>query len=136
MSAFVTWRPGYDGGSPQRFEVWHRASSQKEYQWKHSKPLSADVTSYRIKDLLDGEVYLFSVRGINKEGSGPFSLRKKAGPGIPPDSPLLPDFSGMLKDLFNDLRPHDSFRFAFISVKNPRKGLMCILLGKKYFVSI
>ena len=77
--------------------MWYRASSQNDYQWRQSKLLSADVTSYRVTGLMDGEVYIFSVRGRNKEGSGPFSLRKKAGPGIPPDSPLLPDDNGTLK---------------------------------------
>ena len=74
--------------------MWHRALSQSDYQWEHSKLLSADLTSYRVTNLLAGEVYMFSVRGVNKEGVGPFSRRKKAGPGVPSGSALLPDEKG------------------------------------------
>ncbi|XP_067038428.1 uncharacterized protein [Acropora muricata] len=95
----VRWRPGYDGGYPQKMEVWYRLFSDDDYKWSYSPRLSASVTSYRIPGLQAGKPYLFSVRGVNREGLGPFSEMVEAK-GLPPelnrdpkksDKPLPPE---------------------------------------------
>lgn len=72
-TAVLRWRPGYDGGYPQQMEVWYRLSSDNDYDWLQSPYLSASVTSYRIPELQTRQPYLFSIRGINREGAGYFS---------------------------------------------------------------
>ncbi|XP_074633287.1 uncharacterized protein LOC141892060 isoform X1 [Acropora palmata] len=95
----VRWRPGYDGGYPQKMEVWYRLFSDDDYKWSYSPRLSASVTSYRIPGLQAGKPYLFSVRGVNREGLGLFSEMVEAK-GLPPelnrdskksDKPLAPE---------------------------------------------
>ena len=54
-------------------EVWYRLSSDNDYDWLQSPYLSASVTSYRIPELQTRQPYLFSIRGINREGAGYFS---------------------------------------------------------------
>lgn len=80
--AVVRWRPGYDGGYPQQMEVWYRLSSDSDYEWRWSPHLSASVTLYQILGLQVEQPYLFSVRGINREGAGHFSDMVEAK-GIP-----------------------------------------------------
>ena len=92
-TAVVRWRPGYDGGYPQEMEVWYRLSSDNDYQWTYSPRLGASVTSYRIPGLQASKPYLFSVRGINREGVGPFSEMVEAK-GVPPELNRDPKKSG------------------------------------------
>ena len=74
-------------------EVWHRLTSDNDYEWRWSPHLSASVTSYQIPDLQVGEPYLFSVRGINREGAGHFSDMVEAK-GVPTVINRDPDKSG------------------------------------------
>lgn len=89
----VRWRPGYDGGYPQKMEVWYRLFSDDDYKWSYSPRLSASVTSYRIPGLQAGKPYLFSVRGVNREGLGLFSEMVEAK-GLPPELNRDPKKSG------------------------------------------
>ena len=82
-SAEVKWVPGYDGGYPQQMEVWYRHTSANDYEWRRSPYLPASMTSYHIPGLQADQPYLFSVRGINREGAGHFSDIVEAK-GIPP----------------------------------------------------
>ena len=54
-------------------EVWYRLSSDNDYEWQWSPHLLASTVSYQIPGLRAGQPYLFSVRGINREGAGHFS---------------------------------------------------------------
>lgn len=92
-TAMITWRPGYDGGYPQRLEVWHRLTTDNDYEWLKSPTLPASVTSYQISDLQPEHPYLFSIRGINREGAGHFSDIVEAK-GVPPVINRTPDKPG------------------------------------------
>ena len=74
-------------------EVWYRLFSDDDYKWSYSPRLSASVTSYRIPGLQAGKPYLFSVRGVNREGLGPFSELVEAKE-LPPELNRDPKKSG------------------------------------------
>ena len=74
-------------------EVWYRLSSDDDYKWSYSPRLSASVTSYRIPGLQAEKPYLFSVRGVNREGLGLFSEMVEAK-GLPPELNRDPKKSG------------------------------------------
>ena len=93
----MKWQPGYDGGYPQSFEVWHRLSTANDFDWLSSKYLRASVTSYKIPDLRPELEYDFSVRAINREGAGPFSSKVRAK-GNPSTFEPLPEELGMISN--------------------------------------
>ncbi|PFX26807.1 uncharacterized protein LOC111328463 isoform X2 [Stylophora pistillata] len=92
-TAVVRWRPGYDGGYPQQLEVWYRLTTDNDYEWLKSPHLPASETSYQIPDLQPEDLYLFSIRGINREGAGHFSDIVEVK-GLPPDINRSPDKPG------------------------------------------
>ena len=77
----VTWQPGHDGGYAQRFEVWYRKATDPDYQWKGTGVLPLGTNYYTFQGL--DSAYVFSVRGVNKEGAGMWSLVVDARTGIP-----------------------------------------------------
>lgn len=94
-TALIKWQPGYDGGYPQQMEVWYRLSSANDYEWRSSSYLPPSVTSHQIPNLQLGQMYLFSVRGINREGAGHFSDIVEAK-GLPLVINHIPKKSGKL----------------------------------------
>ena len=72
-SAVISWQKGYDGGSRQTLEIWYRLSISDDRHWKTIKNIPADLTTYTVYDIEPQQSYLFSMRGVNKMGSGIFS---------------------------------------------------------------
>ena len=81
------------------FEVWHRLSKHEDTQWEHSDLLPASVTSYKVSELQPGDVYYFSVRGVNKEGAGRFCQIIQAGGAVVPPGRPLPDKPGKFAEM-------------------------------------
>lgn len=72
-SAFISWKPGYNGGLKQTIEIWYRRADSDDHHWKTITRISADVTWYTVYSLEPQIPYLFSLRGVNKAGFGLFS---------------------------------------------------------------
>ncbi|XP_055064729.2 protein turtle homolog B [Misgurnus anguillicaudatus] len=74
--ANVSWVPGFDGGSNQKFTVWYKQMSaekkEERQEWMFFPVLSTD-NSMLVTDLLPATEYQFRVIAQNKAGSGPYS---------------------------------------------------------------
>ncbi|XP_046851843.1 protein turtle homolog A-like, partial [Xenia sp. Carnegie-2017] len=72
-SVAVSWKSGYNGGTPQTLEIWYRLTNTDDYHWQIMKNIPDHVTSYEIDDIDNQNSYIFSMRGLNNLGSGVFS---------------------------------------------------------------
>ena len=80
------------------FQVWYQVSTAEATRWGKSVFLPGTVLSYRVTGMLEGEVYHFSVRGVNSEGAGHFSEVVLAGGSVASPGRPLPGKPGRSVD--------------------------------------
>ena len=76
--AYVTWKPSYDGGSNQDFEIWYRESHLTDYQWKQITS-AQNTVSREVAVSAKSNKYYFSLRARNNKGYGRFTYVVEVG---------------------------------------------------------
>ncbi|XP_004613828.2 protein turtle homolog A isoform X2 [Sorex araneus] len=91
--ANVSWEPGFDGGSPQRFSVWYTQLARRPERAHHdwvSLAVPVGTAHLLVGGLQPHAPYQFSVLAQNQRGSGPFSEIVLAVPAGLPATPTAP----------------------------------------------
>lgn len=70
-SILISWKPPEDdGGKPITGYVVEKKDANASRWEPNTYPVGADVTEFRVPDLVEGDDYLFRVRAKNEEGLG------------------------------------------------------------------
>ncbi|CAK8692713.1 uncharacterized protein LOC143462683 isoform X2 [Clavelina lepadiformis] len=86
QSAEIAWEPGYDGGYPQHFMIWHKRADKDDSGWK-SDSFHGGHKMAVIKRLEPETVYEFAILPENVLGSGSFSKTVTAKTKMMPTAP-------------------------------------------------
>ncbi|XP_038064880.1 nephrin-like [Patiria miniata] len=94
-SVKLSWKPGFDGGRPQTFQV--RFNQKGELQYQYVDVVPPNATSYAVTNLNPETDYEFTVRGRNDLGTGTYFLGiVSATTKIAPSKPIAPGPTGIL----------------------------------------
>ncbi|XP_077985243.1 nephrin-like [Glandiceps talaboti] len=69
-SVTLMWKPGFNGGLPQSFEIRYNEMGAKNYLHLDVSPPNATV--YTVTQLKDNTKYDFNIRAFNDRGRGPY----------------------------------------------------------------